>query len=340
MFVTADGINLDVDNLTFAVLDRDQTSTSESYILNLAGSRYFVERAPIADYADLDRRMRKGELTLAIEIPPHFGRDLARGSNVQVAAWMDGAMPTRGETVRGYIQGIHAAWIADQLRTRFGERAAIGPFRLEIRYRYNPGVESLVAIAPAIIPLLLMLIPAMLSALSVVREKELGSIINLYVTPVTRLEFLLGKQIPYIALSMASFLLLWAFAIGVLRVPFTGSGVAFALGALLYVAAATGIGLVMSSFTRTQVAAIFGTAILTIVPAVQFCGLTDPVSSLQGVGAFVGRIFPTTYFVTIARGTFSKGLGLGDLSEAFLPLLIAVPVLLALSTGLLKKQAR
>jgi ribosome-dependent ATPase len=340
MFVTADGINLDVDNLTFAVLDRDQTSTSESYILNLTGSRYFVERAPIADYADLDRRMRKGELTLAIEIPPHFGRDLARGSNVQVAAWMDGAMPTRGETVRGYIQGIHAAWIADQLRTRFGERAAIGPFRLEIRYRYNPGVESLVAIAPAIIPLLLMLIPAMLSALSVVREKELGSIINLYVTPVTRLEFLLGKQIPYIALSMASFLLLWAFAIGVLRVPFTGSGVAFALGALLYVAAATGIGLVMSSFTRTQVAAIFGTAILTIVPAVQFCGLTDPVSSLQGVGAFVGRIFPTTYFVTIARGTFSKGLGLGDLSEAFLPLLIAVPVLLALSTGLLKKQAR
>jgi ribosome-dependent ATPase len=139
---------------------------------------------------------------------------------------------------------------------------------------------------------------------------------------------------------MASFLLLWAFAVGVFRVPFTGSGFAFTLGALLYLAAATGIGLVMSSFTRTQVAAIFGTAILTIVPAVQFCGLTDPVSSLQGVGAFVGRIFPTTYFVTIARGTFSKGLGLGDLSEAFLPLLIAVPVLLALSTALLKKQAR
>lgn len=322
MFVVAYGINLDVDNLTFAVLDRDQTSTSENYILNLAGSRYFVEHAPITDYAELDRRMRNGELSLAIEIPPHFGRDLARGSNVEVAAWMDGSMPTRGETVRGYIQGIHAAWIADQLRIRFGERAATGPFRLEVRYRYNPGVESLVAIAPAIIPLLLMLIPSMLSALSVVREKELGSIINLYATPVTRLEFLLGKQTPYIALSMASFLLLWAFAVGVFRVPFTGSGFAFTLGALLYLAAATGIGLVMSSFTRTQVAAIFGTAILTIVPAVQFCGLTDPVSSLQGAGAVVGRIFPTTYFVTIARGTFSKGLGLGDLSEAFLPLLM------------------
>ncbi len=339
MFVIGTGINLDVDNLSFAVLDRDQTTTSENYILNLAGSRYFVQQPPITDYADLDRRMHSGALSLAIEIPPNFARDAARGRDVQIAAWIDGAMPQRAETVRGYVEGVHANWLADQVRTRLGKNAAVGQFRLEIRYRYNPGIESLVAMVPAVIPLLLMLIPAMLAVLSVVREKELGSIVNFYVTPTTRLEFLLGKQLPYIVLSMISFLLLTAFAVFVFRVPFTGSFFAFTLGGCLYVTAATGIGLLVSSFISSQMAAIFGTAILTIVPAVQFCGLIEPVESMQGAGALIGRFFPTTYFVTIARGSFSKGLQFGDLVAPLIPLAIAIPILLAASTALLKKQA-
>src|SRR5690606_15111013 len=121
--------------------------------------------------------------------------------------------------------------------------AAPGLFNLEIRYRYNPDVASLVAIVPAVIPMLLMLIPAMLAALSVVREKELGSIINLYVTPVTRTEFLLGKQVPYIALGMVNFALLMVLSAFLFGVPFTGSLPALTLGALLYVVCATGIGL-------------------------------------------------------------------------------------------------
>jgi len=339
MFVMGYGINLDVDNLTFAVLDHDRTTTSENYVNNIAGSRYFVQKPPITDYADLDRRMRSGEVSLAIEIPPNFARDAARGRNVQIAAWVDGAMPQRAETIRGYVQGMHAEWLAEKVRTMFGKQAAIGPFQLEVRYRYNPGIESLVGMVPAVIPLLLMLIPSMLAALSVVREKELGSIVNFYVTPVTRLEFLLGKQVPYIALSMMSFLLLTGAAFFVFGVPFTGSFVALTLGALLYVIAATGLGLLISTFMSSQVAAMFGTAILTLLPAVHFCGIIDPVSSMQGVGAWIGRVFPTTYFVTIARGAFSKGLGLQDLGPAFVPLAIAALALLAASTALLKKQA-
>jgi ribosome-dependent ATPase len=339
MFVIGYGINLDVDKLSFAVLDRDRSIASENYTLNIAGSRYFIQRPPIGDYADLDRRMRSGEVSLVLEIPSNFARDAARGRDVQIAAWIDGAMPQRAETIRGYVEGAHASWVADQVRVRSGKHAERGQFRLETRYRYNPGVESLVAMVPGIIPLLLMLIPAMLAALGVVREKELGSIVNLYVTPVTKLEFLLGKQVPYIALSMISFFLLAAFAVFIFRVPFTGSFLGFTLGALLYVFAATGIGLVVSTFVRSQVAAIFGTAILTMIPTVQFCGIFDPVSSLEGAGAWIGAVFPTTYFVMVARGTFSKALGLGDLATAFIPLLIAGPVLLATTTVLLKKQA-
>jgi ribosome-dependent ATPase len=331
------GISLDVEDLTFAVLDRDQTTTSRDYELNLAGSRYFIEQAPISDYADLDRRMRSGKLSLAVEIPPGFGRDVARGHPVEVGAWIDGAMPTRAETIRGYVQGMHQHWLTQEASHAAGATAP-GLFTIETRYRYNPDVKSLPAMVPAMIAILLMLIPAMLAALSVVREKELGSIINFYVTPVTRLEFLLGKQLPYVILALLNFLLLVLLAVILFGVPLKGSFSTLAAGTLLYVGAATAMGLLISSFMRTQIAAIFGTAVLTILPANQFSGLIDPVSSLEGLGAVIGKLYPTTYYLTIARGTFSKALGYSDLHAAFIPLLIAVPVLLGLSVAMLKKQ--
>ena len=337
MFIIAYGISLDVENLSYAILDRDQTVLSQNYALNLSGSRYFIEHAPLADYAALDQRMRDGELSLAIEIPAGFARDLARGTPVQIGAWVDGAMPTRAETVRGYVQAMHQTWLVDIARHRLGVDLSAAS-TLETRYRYNPDVKSLPAMVPAVIPMLLMMIPAMLAALSVVREKELGSIINLYVTPVTRSEFLLGKQLPYVVLAMVNFLLLTALAVTVFGVPVKGSFATLALAALIFVLCSTGFGLLASTFTRSQIAAMFVTMIGTIIPCVQFAGLLNPVSSLEGAGAFIGRIYPATHFLIISRGVFGKALGLDTLAPAFWPLLAAVPVILGLAIVLLKKQ--
>ena len=337
MFIIGYGINLDVENLTYAMLDRDQTVLSQNYSLNLSGSRYFLEKPPIADYEDLDRRMRNGELSLAIEIPPGFARDIERGTPVAIGAWVDGAMPTRAETVRGYVQAMHQMWLADMAKHRLG-MTLTSPSTLETRYRYNPDVKSLPAMVPAQLPMLLMMIPAMLAALSVVREKELGSIINLYVTPVTRSEFLLGKQLPYIALAMVNFLLLALMAVTVFGVPIKGSFLTLALGALIFVVCSTGFGLLVSTFTRSQIAAMFVTMIGTIIPCVQFSGLLNPVSSLEGMGAFIGHIYPATHFLTISRGVFSKGLGIFSLGPSFWALFAAVPVILGLAIALLRKQ--
>jgi ribosome-dependent ATPase len=340
MFVIGYGINLDVENLTFAALDRDDTVLSREYIAELSGSRYFIERPPITDYQDLDRRMRSGDISLAIEIPSGFGRNLDRGgSAVEIGAWLDGAMPMRAETISGYVKGLHTAWLMRKARERYGDAAATGRFSLELRYRYNPSVESLVSMVPAVIPLLLMLIPAMLSVLSVVREKELGSITNFYVTPVTRLEFLLGKQIPYLAIAFLNFLMLTAFAVFAFQVPLTGNFWALAVGALFYVFASTALGLLLSSFMKSQIAAIFGTTLITIIPAVQFSGMLSPVSALQGAGAVIGQIYPASHFVTISRGVFSKALGFADLGAPLLALVIVGPLLLFAGTLLLKKQA-
>ena len=338
MFVMGYGISLDVEDLTFAILDHDQTTVSRDYTLNIAGSRYFVEQPPITDYDDLDRRMRAGKLSLAVEIPSGFARGIARGRPVEIGVWIDGAMPTRAETARGYVQGMHAHWLTTKAREAGHGDALAGLANLETRFRYNPDVKSLVAMVPAVISLLLMLIPAMLAALSVVREKELGSITNFYVTPTTRLEFLLGKQLPYVVLSFLSFMLLTLLAVTVFGVPLKGSFLTLTAGALLYVGAATAVGLLISTFMRSQIAALFGTAVLTILPAASFSGMIDPVSSLEGMGRLIGEIYPTTHFLTIARGTFSKALNFSDLYASFIPLALAVPVLLGLSAVLLKKQ--
>ena len=340
MFVIGYGINTEVENLTFAVLDHDQSVISRDYVQQISGSRYFIQKKDIVDYDDLDERMRSGEISLAIEIPPEFGKDMERGRNVEVGAWIDGAMPLRAETVRGYVQGMHTLWLQNKARTLNGKAATMGDYRLEVRYLYNPGIESLTAMVPAVIPILLLIIPAMLAALSVVREKEMGSIINLYVTPVTRLEFLVGKQLPYIGLGLINCILLWLFAVFIFRVHFTGGILTFMLAGLLYVAFSTAFGLLISTFMNSQIAAIFGAAVLTILPATQFCGLMDPVSSLQGTGRLIGDIYPTTYFILISRGTFAKALQFHDLVSSFIPLFLAGPILVIIASWLTKKQAK
>ncbi|RQS46199.1 ribosome-associated ATPase/putative transporter RbbA [Burkholderia sp. Bp8990] len=339
MCVISIGISLDVDNLTFAVLDRDQSILSQDYAQNLAGSRYFVPRAPLADDRDIERRMRNGQLSLALEIPPGFARDVARGRRVEIGAWVDGAMPMRAETIRGYVAGMHENWLRDQAKRRLGVSLAPA-VDIAIRYRYNPDVKSLPAMIPAIMPMLLLMLPAMLTALAVVRERELGSIVNLYVTPVTRAEFLLGKQAPYVMLAMLNFLLMVVLADLVFGVRIKGSFPTLAAAVLIFNVVATGIGLFASTFTRSQIAAIFMTIVGTLIPVVQFSGLLTPLSSLEGSGKWVGTVYPATYMLAISRGVYNKALGLADLSSQFWPMLAAAPVILVMTGVLLRKQER
>jgi ribosome-dependent ATPase len=338
MVILGFGLNLDVDKIPFAVLDRDGTALSRDYVLNLSGSHYFLQHAAIIDDSDLSRRMKDAELSLAIELPPNFGRDVERGTPVQIGVWVDGAMPQRGETIEGYVEGMQAAWLTQVALQSGGATTSASPVNVQIRYWYNPAIVSVVAMAPAVIPLLLLMITAMLTALSVVREKELGSIVNLYVTPVTRSEFVVGKQIPYVVLGMVNFVLLIILTTTVFGVPVKGSLAMLSVSAFAFVLFATAFGLVLSTFMRSQIAAVFGTAIGTMIPSIQWAGMVNPVSSLQGAAAFIGRIYPVTYFLAISRSAFSKGLGFADLWPSLVPIVAGVAVLMSLCVVLLKKQ--
>ena len=333
MLVVGYGINMDVENLSFAILDRDNTITSQNYLLNISGSRYFIEHPPVKNYDELDRRMRSGELSLVVEIPPKFGQQVDKGESPEVSFWIDGAMPSRAETINGYVKALHQKWLESRSLP-----ADVTQLSIETRYRYNPDVLSLPAMVPAMIPILMLMIPAILAALAVVREKEMGSIINLYVTPLTRTEFLLGKQFPYLLFSILSCFLLIVMAVTVFDVPVKGSLPTLLFSCVAYCIISTGIGLLASSVTRSQIAVIFLTMLGTILPSVQMCGLINPVNAQSGAALVIGASFPTTYMLLISRGIFNKALEFRDLVHPILILLIMIPIILGLGIISQKKQ--
>ena len=338
MVIFGYGISLDVEKLAFAVFDQDQTPQSRTYLEAFRSSRYFAEQSPIRDTKELHRRLQRSEIKLALEIPPGFGRDLYAGRQPAVAAWLDGGMPFRAETSRNYVEAVHQS-VLDRLAEQSSRaRNAPAAAKLETRFRYNQDVVSVNAIGPGVMALILAFIPAMLTALGIVREKELGSITNFYATPLTRLEFLLGKQTPYLVVSLINLAVLTAMNRWLFGVPFKGSGLTLAFGGLLYVLATTSMGLLISAFTRTQIAAILGTMIITSLPTIQFSGLIVPRSSLDGAAAVMGILFPAGYFLDITVGTFTKALDLRQLWPQCLALFGFFLGFTGLSLIMLKKQ--
>ena len=348
LLIMSFGISQEVREIPFATLDQDRSPESRAYLSGFEDSEWFLERPAIVSAEELDHRMASGELALALQVPPGFGRSVRRGEAAEIAALIDGTDTSRAGTVESYVRGAHSHVLSTAKQSALalgdpgasaGESRAL-PTQLEPRFYYNPAMESLPAIGPSIPPLLLLLFPAILMAVSVAREKEIGTITNFYVTPTGRAEFLIGKQLVYVAITLLNFVILTVLVVTVLGVPLKGSPAALVIGAVLYAIAATGYGLLVSMMASTQVTAVFAAAILSVMPTLQFSGMITPVSSLEGPARILGTFWPTTWYMGLSVGTFTKGLGLADLSSHLLRLAAFGPVLTALAIVLLKKQER
>jgi ribosome-dependent ATPase len=344
MFAMGYGITFDVENLKYAAFDQDRTPESRRLLESFSGSRYFTEQPPISSTAELDRRMQSGEIAVAVEIPAGFGRDLANLRSPEAAFWIDGAMPFRGETAKGYVNGLLLRYGQDLITERFGPNAPssvyVGGVKLENRFRYNQAFKSVFSMVPSVVVIMLILIPAIMATIGVVREVETGSIANFRSTPISKFEFLMGKLFPYVVVGMLAFVLLVLMALLVFHVPVKGSFGALALGALLYVFSTCAFGQLVSTFTKTQVAAVFATTVLSIIPTVNFSGLLVPVSSLTGAGRIIGLMFPAAWFQPISVGTFTKGLTFSDLGfDALVLALFAIGYLTAAHVFLRKQES-
>ncbi len=332
------GISFDVENLQTAAFDQDDTPESRQLLDGFSGSRYFSMQPPAQSVADVEQRLRSGNTQIVVEVPPGFGRDLLSQKQPEVVALVDGAMTFRGETAKNYVGGVVRQEGQSLIAKRTANPNSWTDDDIELRFRYNQAFLSVNAMVPSVFMLLLCLIPAIMSAIAVVREKETGSIANFRSTPITRFEFLFGKQLPYIAISMFSFFCLLFMAIFIFGVPLKGPFPTLLLATIVYVIATTGFGQLISSFTRTQVAAVFATAILSIVPAINFSGMLAPVSSLSGGARIIGLSFPSAWYQPVTVGVFAKALGMADLWRDIVAITIIALAFLLLSLAFLRKQ--
>lgn len=334
------GLTTDIEHIRYATMDLDQSPESRTYLEQFAGtSRYFTQMPPVTSPEEGLYQLQSDRISLLLEIPPNFGRNFRKGIPTEVLAQIDGADTFRGENIAQYTQGVQYTLVSDPANGLQYD-SSTGSVQIEDRYMYNPSFLSIYSIGPSVPALLLILIPAILMAVSIVREKELGSMINFYVTPTRRLEYLIGKQIPYIVIGMLNFLILAAITLVVFGVPIKGSFLMLTLCTLLYVTVTTGIGMLVSTFTSSQVAAVFITAILTIMPTIQFSGLLQPVSTLEGRARVIGSFWPTTYYMHSSVGAYTKGLSAKLMMPDLMFLACCIPVLWLVAMIGLRKQER
>lgn len=349
MIVFGYGLSLDVEQVPFAVVDHDRSALSRDYIHRFIDSRYFDYRGHVKSERELDPLLADSRIRFAIVIPPQFEENLMAGRPAAVQSLIDGTFPFRASTSKGYVIAINAAFNNELLAAYISRRLGVAPERAaalaqpvgaQLRYLYNQELKSTWSIATALVMLVLMVAPPFLTALGVVREKESGSIYNIYASTVSRGEFLTGKLLPYVGISIVNSLILWALATGLFGAPFKGDPLFFFLASAIYVTCTTGIGLLASLIVRTQVAAMMLTVIMTIIPSVLYSGLLVPIASMDPQGQFEAHLFPAMYFTDIALGSFLKGVGLEELWGRALALALYAAVLWLISFALFHKRPR
>ncbi len=318
MLVFGYGLVLDVENIPYAALDRDQSSLSRDYLYRFQQSRYFDFKGALRDEREVEPLLASSRIRAAIIVPEKFQERLNAGQTVGVQTLIDGTFPLRTDITKGYVIAINSAFNEERLVDHLSRRIGISraqaehrarPITLEVRYLYNEEVRSTWSMVPALVMFTLMLSCPLLTALGIVREKETGSIYNIYSSTVTKVEFLVGKLLPYVLISSMNAVVLWIMATLWFGVPFKGNLLFFLMASFVFVLSSTGVGLLVSLLVRTQIAALIVTIIIAMVPTILFSGLIVPVSSLSPGAQFQAHLFPGMYYTNIVRGTFLKGIG-------------------------------
>ncbi|HSF69115.1 MAG TPA: ABC transporter permease [Nitrospira sp.] len=349
MMVFGYGLVQDVEDIPFGVVDRDQSSLSRDYLYRFFESRYFSFQGYIADEKHAEALLQRGKVRVVIIVPEKFEERLFQGQSVGVQTLIDGTFPLRTDIVKGYLIAINSAFSGERLVEYLSRRNGVSveqaemqthPVKTEVRYLYNEEVRSTWSMVPALVMFTLMVSSPLLTALGIVREKETGSIYNIYSSTVTRFEYLAGKLLPYVVISSVNVVLLWMIATRWFEVPFKGNLPFFLAASLIFVLSSTGIGLVVSVLVRTQIAALVITMVASMLPTILFSGLIVPVSSLSRGSQMQAHLFPGMYYTNIVRGAFLKGVGAEVLWVDVLALAVYALILRSVGYRLFTKRPR
>jgi ABC-2 type transport system permease protein len=340
LFLFGYGISLDVEDVRFAALDYDRSQASAELVERFASSTYFRRVAELRSPAEAAQVLDRGRATVVLVVPPDYSRSLAGGRPARIQVLVDGSFSVIGLIVSNYVDAIVSEHSMSLARRALAARGVASPpeMRVETRVWYNAPMKTVNYIVPGLFAVLLLAFPPMLTALSIVREKERGTIEQVYVSPIRPAAYILGKILPYAAIAFAEMLLVLAVGTVWFQIPFRGS-VALLLGAsLIYVLVTVGIGVFVSTITRTQVAAVFLSLVATLMPSVLFSGFLFPIATMPYVMQLYTYAFPARYFADVSRDLFLKGVGLEYIWGNVLLLAVYAAALFAAASLLFRKK--
>ena len=343
LFLFAYGVNTDVRNIQLAVMDFDRSKASRDYIQAFFSSDYFDSVSTVRNYGEAGDMLDHDTADAILVILPGFARTLSNGGEAQIQTLLDGSYTPSAQVAESYIEAINAAYngkiVSEFIESRSGQSLdKYIPLQVQSRVLYNPGLKSVNVIVPGLFGVILMALPPLLSALAIVREKERGSIQQVFVSPIRPLELIVGKLIPYAVIAFVEMIIVLTGGILWFGVPFHGSLLLFLAASILYILCTVGIGLLISTLTRSQVTAGLLAMVLTIMPSMLFSGFIFPVHTMPTPMQVYANIFPARYFIDISRALALKGQGFSSVEPAMGFLAIYATGLILFSALRFKKQ--
>ncbi len=330
------GMSLDVENVPFAVCDEDMSQLSTEFVSKLKENREFFNfRGYALSQKEIEEMILRGKVKFGVIIPEGFERDLKEGKKVYIQVLIDGTFPSQAEVTGTYVDAIANSFILDLISLLDDM-----PFSVDIRYWFNEELRQKYITSSGILAVVFTISPAVFTALIFSKERERGTIYNIYTSPVSRSEYLLGKQLLTLSVYTIDVILLSFLVIFLFKVPFRGNFPFFFLATEIYILTASSIGMLVSSFLRTQIGAVVVTLIVTMVPAFLYSGYLIPVSSMGREAYIEAHLFPTFYYMNIVKGSFLKGVGVVHLLKDVFILLIFYLTFFLLSVLRFKKREK
>jgi ABC-2 type transport system permease protein len=343
LFVVGSGFNLDLRELPFVLCDFDQSQTSRALMSNLENTDLFELEAAPANPTQAEQFFLETKALAALVIPPGFEADLEAGQVGKVQVLVDGTDSNTASVAMSYLEGFLTTWtqqLLSQHARRKGAPSSLiqAPIQLSRKVLYNPALESRQFIVPGLIVIILVILGALLTSGTIVREKENGSFELLAASPVKALEILLGKALPYLLLGLLNILLTMVLGALVFDVYVAGSALLFVSCATLFLLCALAIGLLASSVASTQQFAMIGAITVTLLPSNLLSGFVFPLRNMPPILQAIAEVMPATHFLIVARVIYLKGVGLWAFWPSLIKLSLIALVLILLSMRRFKKQ--
>jgi len=343
MFLYSYGIRFDVNNIRMAISDQDSSSYSRNLIESFIGSGYFERVGGSVTSAEAERMIMTGEASAALIIPVDFSRNLKRMKSSSLQVLLDGMDSNTANISQGFIKAILLQYNLRQTKAMLGnllemKGISIPPVSLDLRIFYNPELKSNHFIIPGIIVIIMMLMGAMLTTLSIVKEKEFGSFENIISTPIKSMEFIIGKVFPYVILSFLDLVLIIIVGYIVFNVPIKGSILLLLITSVIYLMATLGLGILISTIAKTQQIALIAAMLVTLLPSIMLSGFVFPIESMPVFLKWISALVPAKYFMTIIRAIYLKGTGLASFWLDLLIMTIYSGLLLVVSAAKFKKR--